>query len=131
MDYGHGGEFDRLETAMESAGMAWWWMELPSGVVFFSPNKAKMLDRPPHDFVHYTDFTKLVHKDDYGQMMDDMRDHLEGRKPLYHTYYRIQVSDGTYRQFMDKGRIISRGEKGEMSLAGMVIDVTDIAALQR
>jgi PAS domain S-box-containing protein len=126
MNFGAGGEFDKLELAMRAAGMAWWWMELPSGVVFFSPNKTAMLDRHAADFVHYKDFTKLVHEDDYEPMMQDMRDHLEGRDPLYHTVYRIRVADGSYRRFFDRGKIISKSPSGTIALAGMVMDVTDI-----
>lgn len=126
MHFGSGYELEKLELAMEAAGMAWWWMELPSGAVFFSPNKAHMLGRDPSEFVHYSNFTDIVHPDDHKQMMQDMTDHLEGRKDIYRTTYRIQMADGSWRRFLDKGKIVTRQNDGSLALAGMVIDMTDI-----
>lgn len=124
MAYGDGTELGNLETALEAAGIAWWWMELPSGVVFFSPNKAKMLDRDPSDFMHYKSFTDLVHPDDYERIMQDMRNHLEGKVDTYETSYRIKAKDGSYKKFYDRGKIVSR-KNGETVVAGVVIDATN------
>lgn len=125
MSFGLGGELSKFEIALEAAGIAWWWMELPSGVVFFSPNKAKMIDRKPEDFFHYKHFTELVHPADYERIMQDMRNHLEGRASIYETTYRIKASDGTYRRFYDRGQIVS-DKDGETILAGFVFDITNL-----
>ena len=108
---------------MEAAGVAWWWMELPSGVVFYSPNKADMLGRKDEQFVHYKDFVKLVHPEDQERIMQDMYDHIEGRAKLYETTYRIQKKDGSYKTFYDRGEIVAKKD-GEISVAGMVFDIT-------
>lgn len=114
-----------LETALEASGLAWWWMELPSGAIFFSPNKTKMLDREKQDFFHYTHFTDLVHEDDRGHIMQDMMDHIAGKVPLYETTYRIRAKDGSYRRFYDRGKIVAR-KGNEVSLAGVVFDISNI-----
>jgi PAS domain S-box-containing protein len=124
MGYGDGNEIQKFETAMEATGLAWWWMELPSGVVFFSPNKAKMLGRKPEDFVHYKNFTDLVHPDDYPKIMQDMRNHLEDKAEIYETTYRIKHKNGDYIRFFDKGRIVGRKGK-EVYLAGFVFDAEE------
>ena len=121
MAYGSGDELERFEIALEASGLAWWWMELPSGVVFFSPNKAKMIGRKPGDFVLYKHFTDLAHRDDQKKIMQDMMDHLEGKKPLYETSYRIKHSDGHYVRFYDRGKIIGN-RNGETLIAGFVFD---------
>lgn len=125
MSYGLGNELDMLETALEASGLAWWWMELPSGTIFFSPNKTRMIERQKQDFFHYTHFTELVHDDDKDQMMQDMMDHIAGKASTYETTYRIRVSDGSYRQFYDKGRIVAR-RGNDVTVAGIVFDVTDV-----
>src|SRR6476660_4777829 len=106
MAYGDGSELLKFETAMEAIGLAWWWMEYPSGVIFCSPNKAKMLGRDPADFVHYKNFTDLVHPDDYERIMQDMRNHIQGTAELYETKYRIKHANGEYIQFFDRGKIV-------------------------
>ena len=94
--YGIGQEFAMLEDAIEAGGMAWWIMELPSGVVFFSPNKIKLLgytEKEVSKFVHYSNFTDLVHPDDYEKCMKAMKDHIEGKTKLYETQYRIKTKE--------------------------------------
>lgn len=124
MAYGDGNEFDRFEMAMEAIGLAWWWMELPSGVVFFSPNKAKMVGRSPAEFHHYEDYTKLVHPEDLDRIMQDMRNHLDGTVPLYETTYRIKHADGHYVTFYDRGKIVGKNGDNVM-LAGFVFDAAE------
>lgn len=118
----------KINDAMYSAGMAWWEMEIPSGIVFFHPNKVLMLGYKPENFVHYTSFTDLIHPEDYEQTMDAMRAHLSGEKDVYETKYRIKHSDGSYRTFYDKGKIVQKhGE--EVRIAGMVFDLDSMSML--
>ena len=124
MSYGLGNELNMFEAALEAADLAWWVIELPSGTVFFSENKTKMLGRKAKDFVHYSHFTDLLHKDDYDCAMLAMTDHLTGKKPLYETKYRIKGANGKYRTFYDRGKIVGRDKKGGMTVAGIVMDIT-------
>ena len=121
MTYGNGRELEKFEIAMEAVGLAWWWMELPSGTLFSSPNKARMIGYEPGGFHHYTKFTELVHPDDYEKMMQDMRDHIDGKADIYETTYRIRNKDGEYIRFFDRGKIIGR-KNGEVTVAGFVFD---------
>lgn len=127
--YGYGQEFALLEDALEAGGIAWWLMELPSKMVFFSVNKLIMMGYSKddvHKFVRYTDFTERIHPDDYASAMKAMTDHLEGRTPLYETQYRIKAKDGSYLTFYDRGRIVGRKGK-ELAIAGIVLNITSNA----
>lgn len=118
----------KISDAMFSADMAWWEMELPSGAVFFHPNKAAMLGYSPDKFVHYTHFTDLLHPEDHEAAMKAMMDHMTGKSPIYETKYRIKHADGTYKTFYDKGKIVQkRGD--EIRIAGVVVNVGSMAAL--
>ena len=125
MNIGLDGIMSRLELALEAGGIAWWEIELPSGVMFFSENKAHMIGYESSKFVHYTDFTKLIHPDDYEPAMKAMRDHMEGATEVYKTAYRIRAKDGSYRMFFDRGKIVSRDDSASMKIAGVVVDVTE------
>lgn len=131
--YGQGNELDMLEDALEAGGMAWWVMELPSGVVFFSPNKIRMLGYTEKDvskFVHYSNFTDIVHPEDFEKCMKTMRDHIEGKASMYETQYRIKHVDGSYIKLYDRGRIV--GRKGsEITVAGIVLNITNTKGLER
>ncbi len=116
-----------FDDAMEAGGMAWWVMEYPSGAVYFSANKIKMLgynQRDMKDFIHYTSFTNLVHPDDVDQAMQAMTDHVTGAADAYETKYRIKAKDGSYRTFFDRGKIVAKNKDGEIAIAGIVIDMS-------
>jgi PAS domain S-box-containing protein len=115
----------RLNSAMEIGSLAWWEMDLPDGAVRFDDYKATMLGYLPEQFHHYTDFTALLHPEDYGPAMQAMKDHLEGKEARYHADYRIQASDGNYLWFRDVGGLTSRHPDGTpATITGIVIDIT-------
>jgi PAS domain S-box-containing protein len=125
--YGMGGEMPMLEDALEAGGVAWWLMELPSGAVFFSPNKIKLLgftnEKTPK-FLSYTDFTDLLHPDDYEKTMEAMQNHINGTAEIYEAKYRIKTASDKYKVLYDRGRIVGRKGK-EIAIAGIVIDLTN------
>ncbi len=118
-------DFERLDRAMEAAGMAWWEIEFPTGVVFFAENKAKMLGYKPDKFFHYTSFTDLIHPDDHQAAMQAMIDHMEGRADYYEVAYRIKTNTGEYKTFYDRGKIVQKKD-GVMRIAGVVVDIEPI-----
>jgi len=115
----------RLNSAMEIGSMAWWEMDLPDGAVRFDDRKATMLGYPPAQFRHYTDFTSLLHPEDFEPAMQAMRDHLEGRELRYHLDYRIRTAAGDYRWFRDVGGITKRHPDGTpATVTGIIIDIS-------
>lgn len=124
--YGLGGESEMLEVAMEAGGLAWWFMELPSGAVFYSPNKIAMLGYAPEQaskFTHYANFTDLLHPDDHERTMQAMRYHVDGKTEIYEAIYCLKQTNGKYIKLYDRGRIVAR--KGdEIAVAGIVLDIT-------
>ena len=116
----------RLESAMAAGNIAWWEMDCSTGKVLFSRLKAEMLGYPPEQFSHYSDFTRLLHPDDYESTMQAMRDHLSGAKGKYDAEYRIRTSNGEYRWFHDIGGVSGSDPSGTVLRAtGLVIDVTE------
>ena len=120
----------RLQTALKGGDMAWWEVHLPEGKVVFSPQKAIMLGRKADDFKHYTDFTNLIHPDDYQATMNAFSDHLAGKKQKYDCEYRIKNSKGEYQWFHDVGQVSSDdGEKKIVS--GIVTEITSKKEAER
>jgi len=116
----------RLELTMESASMAWWEMDIHTGKVIFNRKKTDMLGYSQEQFQHYTDFTRLVHPDDYEPMMSSMRALLEGTEGKYDFEYRIKAQSGEYIWFHDIGTISGRSKKGEpLTVSGIVLNITE------
>lgn len=115
----------RLEMAADSADLAWWQMELPSGKILFHKRKAEMIGYPPERFQHYTHFTDIVHPDDFDGIMKAMTDHLEGKATHYEGSYRIMSSWGEYKWFYDKGAVVERTNEGvPIRIVGFVVDIS-------
>lgn len=112
-------EFNK-EVLQERA--TWWQMELPSGDVIFGDVKTKMLGYPQSDFTKYTDFTDLLHPEDYEKTMKAMKDHLEGKNKVYEAVYRIKAKNGKYISFYDCGQIIKK-HKEKITVIGFVMKV--------
>ena len=117
-------ESKRLRTLLQYGDLAWWEFHLEDGSVVFSDEKATMLGYRPEDFHTYTDFTALLHDDDYEPTMQAMKDHLAGRVNAYDCAYRIRAADGTYRWIHDTGAVTARNLDGSpRTLTGLVRDI--------
>ncbi len=122
---------DRLEATMLAGNLAWWQMDVETGAVIFNEQKTRMLGFPPDSFRHYTDFTRLVHPEDYDGTMRAMVDYLEGRADAYRCEYRIRTAGGDYKWFQDTGVAGARNDQGRpTSLVGVVVDVTELKSAQ-
>jgi PAS domain S-box-containing protein len=116
----------RLELTMESANMAWWELDIQTGKVIFNRKKTDMLGYSPEQFNHYSDFTRLVHPDDYEPMMSSMRALLEETADKYAIEYRIKTQSGEYIWFQDIGTISGRTKNGEpLTVSGIVLNITE------
>jgi PAS domain S-box-containing protein len=115
----------RFYNAMVTGKMAWWEMDSMTGHVIANENKAAMLGYDPEKFTHYSDFTKLIHPEDYESAVSAMRNHLEGSEPRYDVEYRIKMSNGDYCWFHDIGGISKYDESGRpRTVAGFAIDIS-------
>ena len=115
----------KLELAMQTANMAWWEMDIHSGMVTFDNHKAEMLGYSPEEFKHYTDFTELIHPEDLDKSMISMKRHINGLSDKYEVEYRIKTYSGEYKWFYDIGAIVKRDLNGApLNVIGFVIDIT-------
>jgi PAS domain S-box-containing protein len=116
----------RIKIAMESANIAWWEMDIPTGAVVFDKKKTEMLGYEAEDFKHYKDFVSLIHPDDAEKAMNAMRTHLSGASSSYEIEYRIMSKSGIYKWFYDTGSITDRDVNGNaMKVVGFVINITE------
>jgi PAS domain S-box-containing protein len=121
-------DMNLLNDALEASGMAWWLIEFPSGLIFYDKNKVKMLgysEKDSEKFVHFSEFGKLIHPDDTPRAMKAMNDYMEGKTETYQLNYRMKAKNGTYKNFFDRGKVVSKGDKGEVTVAGFVMDLTN------
>lgn len=122
----------RLQTALEMGNMAWWEWDIPTGEVTMHEKKATMLGYSMQEFpTNVYEICKLIHPDDYESTMEHMRDHLQGKSPVYDVVYRIKAKNNAYKYYYDRGGIVERDIQGKpLKLIGLVVDVTKIQQLE-
>lgn len=115
----------RSDKALLSADVAWWEMDVATGLVLFEKRKAEMLGYPPEKFRHYNDFMALVHPDDSTIIMDAMRRHYEGVAEKFEVEYRILSHSGSYIWCYDIGSIVKwDSNRKPLLVSGLVLNIT-------
>lgn len=115
----------KLDLALSAAQMAWWEMDVPSGNVAFAEQKAQKLGYPSKGFDHYTDFTRLIHPEDYDRVMERMAALIRGDIDRFDAEYRFLLAAGGYGWFHDMASALSRDENGTaIRVVGAMIDTT-------
>jgi len=105
----------------------WQWL-IKSNQVFFNEKKVTNLgydiNEVPKD-IGFEFFTEKLHKDDHEMVMQNMRDHLMGKRDAYEVEYRIKSKDGTYKWYYDRGKITKYDENNNpIMLSGIVFDIS-------
>jgi PAS domain S-box-containing protein len=111
-----------------AARLAWWDWNVETGTVDFSPRKLEMLGFAPGDVAPTADaFIDLIHPEDAGAAKTAMREHLDGKRPVYDIRCRLRTRDGGWKWLRDRGRVASRDADGRpLRVAGAVQDIDEI-----
>lgn len=106
-----------------------WYWDVRKNIVQFNPLKIKAIGYDPSEFsepIGFQFFTDKLHPDDYERVMQNMRDHLSGLRPVYEVEYRIKAKDGSWKYYYDRGKITQYDDNGKpLLLAGIVFDITE------
>lgn len=125
--YDHIDEMNLFNDAMEASGMAWWLFEYPSGLIFYNPNKLKMLgydEKDMEEFVHLSKFAELLHPKDRKRVEGALGAYLEGKADEYQMDYRMKMKSGKYKHFFDRGKIVGKNSEGQVAVAGFAMDLS-------
>jgi PAS domain S-box-containing protein len=117
---------ERLELAIEGAGLGLWDWNLINDEVNFDRRWCEMLG-----LVHTETPMKLetwkerVHPDDLNKCYEDISRYLRGETPFYENVYRLKHANGEWRYILDRGRISGRNAQGvAVRFTGTHLDVT-------
>ena len=81
---------DLVEKAMDSAQLAFWQIEFPSGKVLFSKRKPKMLGVKVKNAKTLQELIELVHSEDVEMVNQDLKEHLSGEKDNLLSEFRVK-----------------------------------------
>ncbi len=103
----------RWNFALSASDLGVWDWNTRTNEVYYSERWAAMLGYHREELGPTVDeWANRIHPDDVAHTLALVRDHLEGRTPLYRSEHRIRAKDGRYRWVLDQGKVILRSDDG-------------------
>ncbi len=116
---------ERLQLVLEGSQLGFWDWDLRSGIVQRNERLAELLGFQPHELSPSLEQWKaLIHPDDRILTESALNNHLLGLKPAYEVECRLLTKSGEYKWFLDRGKVVRRGVKGEpLRMTGTTGDI--------
>lgn len=122
----------RMELALSGSELGTWDWHTASGEVVLNERWCAMVGYRSREVVPHMDtWKKLVHPDDYKQVVTDMRQHMEGRSQVYENEHRLLHKAGHWIWVLDRGRVVERDANGAaLRVVGTHMDITQRKQVQ-
>ena len=117
---------ERLELALDSAGLGLWDWRLDTNKLTLSERWANILGYSLLELESESDpWRSRVHPDDLPAAMDALDRHLKGASPVYESEHRLRAKSGEWIWVADRGRVVERDVNGTPKrIIGTQRDVT-------
>jgi PAS domain S-box-containing protein len=117
----------RWRFALTGGGHGVWEWNARTQQVFFSTEWKSMLGYAENEIGNTLDeWSSRVHPDDMPHVQHELDRHLAGDTTSYFSEHRMRCRDGSYRWVEDRGKIMSRDDKGDpLVLIGTHTDITE------
>jgi len=114
----------RLSLATESAGEGLWVLDWETQTFWISPKAREIFGYLPEEDIEMAEFHQSVHPDDWERVEQSIgRAVKEGE--LVDVEYRIQVTNGSWRWVVSRGRPLFRASGEPDRLVGLTMDITE------
>jgi PAS domain S-box-containing protein len=117
---------ERLNLALEGAGLGVWDWTIETGEVTFDDRWAEMLGYDREELTgHYETWARLVHPDDLAAAETAIGAHFDGATDYYECDYRMRTKGGDWKWIRDLGKVFDRDAAGNpVRAVGIHQDVT-------
>lgn len=124
---------ERWHFALEGAGDGVWDWNVKTGKLFFSDQWKKMLGYEPNEIENdFKEWESRVHPDDLKNANSAIEKYLRGEISSYISEHRLRCKDGSYKWILDRGKVVSRDEKGQpLRFIGTHTDINDRKLAQK
>ncbi len=119
---------DRLELALEAAGLDLWENDLVSGEVTRKALKtfAELGYSKKETFANMDDMFSIVHPDDVPVIRASINEHLRGATPQYRSEFRLLAKNGSWVWYANYGKIMkSSGAHHGQRFIGVTFNIND------
>ena len=119
----------RLNLAIEAGSVGFWEYVVDSGAVVMSRQALSQIGQA-EQWTDVEDLKAVLHPDDTEETLAAFQDYLSGESPEYDRIFRLRHTDGTYRAFLSRGRLVKDEVGNPKRVVGFHIDITDQQATQ-
>lgn len=118
---------ERWNFALTGSDLGVWDWNAVTDEVFFSDRWKSMLGYASDEIgTSLAEWSSRVHPDDLPDAIAAVQDHTEGRTPFYASIHRMRAKDGSYREILDRGKVVSRDADGRpLRIIGTHQDITE------
>ena len=103
-----------------------WDFDVESGKLSFSPRWKAMMGYQPEELDDDAlDWHHLVHPDDMVRVQGRIKEHLEGKKPLFESVHRMRHKSGDWRWVISRAKARLDDDGRLTRLLGVELDITD------
>jgi diguanylate cyclase (GGDEF)-like protein/PAS domain S-box-containing protein len=116
---------ERHELSMPCANDGLWDYDVRRNRTWFSPRWKTMLGYAEDELNSSPDWHKLVHPEDLARVSQLLREHINGRSPIFESVHRLRHRDGEWRWVQSRAKA-QLDERGQLQrLIGVELDVTE------
>lgn len=116
---------ERLNLAMEAAGMGSWDWDIQTGQVYWSPNLERMFGMAPGSFDgRYETVAAMIHPDD-RLWVEQAIDRAIYEHQDYNIEFRFIKSDGTVRWAVGRGQVFYNATGTPIRMTGIDLDISE------
>jgi diguanylate cyclase (GGDEF)-like protein/PAS domain S-box-containing protein len=110
----HKQDRERLELALEAAGMDLWENDLLTGTITRKATRifAELGYSAEEAACHVDDLFKIIHPEDVTQVKTAIADHLAGITQQYRSEFRVRSKSGQWVWYANYGKIVDRNDMG-------------------
>ncbi|MDE2451072.1 MAG: PAS domain-containing protein, partial [Gammaproteobacteria bacterium] len=116
---------ERTNLSQASANDGLWDFDAASNEVYFSPRWKAMLGYGDEDMRGSPDWSSLVHPDDLARVQTAIREHVDGKTPIFESTHRMRHRNGEWRWVISRAtaRVDKHGRL--LRLVGVELDITE------
>jgi PAS domain S-box-containing protein len=119
--------WDRLDIALKVGVIGLWDLDLTNDSLRINTNMTELIGLESN-YIRPASKTwkNYIHKDDFPSSMEAMNKLLTKQTETYTDEYRARMSDGKYRWFFSRGKVVEYDPDGNpVRVAGSVMDITE------
>lgn len=115
---------ERLQLVIQAAGLGVWDRNLVDDTIAHNDLMGRMLGYAPDDLHSRTDWSALIHPEDFASSHAALTAHLAGRAPYFNCEMRLKRADGGWHWVMTLGQVVQRDAGGRaLRMIGVNVDI--------